>query len=138
MAFTSHGHQIPLSPSETRTSSTPSVGRCGGVRLCIRCQEDAVGYISRKIVGEVNSPELMARQAVLESVNEDLDLGDRIQLDDVYILWFTDLGQGEWRAMLSTALSIKGDIYHEVVCSESRMVTNVYTRHTRATRTVNL
>lgn len=43
MAWTKHGHQIPNSPVETERPN--SVARCGGVKKCIECRQDARDWL---------------------------------------------------------------------------------------------
>lgn len=61
MAFTSHGHQIPNTLVE---ADGPPLARCGGLRLCKVCQQDAADYVFMARPGLPQKPLVQKEQIV--------------------------------------------------------------------------
>lgn len=133
MTFTSHGHYIPGTPV---TNDPPeNRARCGGVKICRKCNEEAVTVLEaqlKKLREETESNKAMltaetfgipfsskdegvdfqlrAKRLVREEYNSHRSFEQgTIDLDEIYVVWFT-YTLGNWKAILSTSLP-NGRIY---------------------------
>src|SRR5262245_53195877 len=135
MTWTSHGHRIPGRPGVM--TERPPQAHCGRLHICSTCKNETSTHIRQLALKirtdrlKTNSTEVSmanvvrplppdnlsfqdrARVMVMDWANAHLDVTDskRIQLSDVYVVWFCKTLQN-WKALLSTTLT--DGMYYEV------------------------
>lgn len=110
MAYTSHGHPIPGSPTERKPALR--VARCGGVTHCPKCRAEAdefhVLYDVSVIVREPNIPmnvpddfPTKAKRILIDYIDSQYSTGFEKPAFEVYVVWFVKVLQ-HWKALVST------------------------------------
>jgi len=136
--YTSHGHQIP--GTLANEGERPPVARCGGVRMCRKCQAEAVAagvhlldFGIKKILqstpeerfpgGEIHDDyQLKARTIVFNFIKANLEKTDNtvFDLSGVYIVWFSKTLKN-WKALINTTLP--DGMYYEVTYDGEKLQT---------------
>lgn len=122
MTYTKHGHHIPGTVKNGSLGSQ-TVARCGGVRLCKECIDDAAHVYLDEIVKQETllqeispdqrkidnvDPQIQARVLVEQYLNTNEHY---IDSDEIFVVWFC-YTLGNWKCLLSTTKD--DDQYYEV------------------------
>ncbi|WPJ30594.1 hypothetical protein [Streptomyces phage Psst1] len=110
MAYTSHGHPIPGSPTEK--GPKPDATRCGGLQSCPRCQAEAqefhelysVSVTPRETYVPMNVPDdfpSMAKQILVGYIDSHYSTEFEKPAFEVYVVWFVKVLQ-HWKALVAT------------------------------------
>ena len=133
MTYTRHGHHIPDSRTDDERGQI-AVARCGGVKICQACNNDAIHLNTAKIYSEdisgyEDDPDRFLKQAKLYVVgshnNRAPDASALLTVEDLYIVWFSKT-LGNWKALVSTSKSGDG-LYFEVTHNGTKEETYVDT-----------
>lgn len=110
MAYTSHGHAIPGSPTEK--GPKPDATRCGGLTVCPRCRAEVkefhdlynVSVTPKDTAVPMNVPDdfvAQAKRLLIDYVDSHYSTEFEKPVFEVYVVWFVKVLQ-HWKALVAT------------------------------------